>query len=90
MVGRGTVTDSRFAGARWRKSNLSMTGECVEVAYAGGLIGVRDSKQGEAGPVLAFTSGEWAAFLGGARQGEFDEEGYSGVYIAAGQAYARR
>jgi Domain of unknown function (DUF397) len=58
---------------RWIKSSLSFSnGNCVEVASlpAGG-IGVRDSKDAE-GPVLRFTPDEWRAFLGGARNGEFD------------------
>ncbi len=57
----------------WIKSSLSFSnGNCVEVAsLPSGQIGVRDSKD-PAGPVLRFTSGEWHAFLGGARNGEFD------------------
>jgi hypothetical protein len=50
-------------------------GNCVEVAsLRGGEIGVRDSKDSK-GPVLRFTSDEWHAFLGGARNGEFDSFG---------------
>jgi hypothetical protein len=60
-----------FSNARWRKSNSSGDTGCVEVAYAAGWIGVRDSKDQDAGPVLAFTEGEWAAFLAGAAGGEF-------------------
>ncbi len=45
---------------------------CVEVAVAAGGILVRDSKD-PAGPVLAFTGGEWDAFLAGVRDGEFDQ-----------------
>ena len=58
---------------RWVKSSLSFSnGNCVEVAsLGGGQIGVRDSKD-VTGPVLRFTPGEWRAFLGGARNGEFD------------------
>jgi Domain of unknown function (DUF397) len=57
----------------WVKSSLSFSNSnCVEVAsLPGGGIGVRDSKDPE-GPVLRFTPGEWKAFLGGARYGEFD------------------
>ena len=57
----------------WIKSSLSFSnGNCVEVAsLPGGGIGVRDSKDAE-GPVLRFTPDEWRAFLGGARNGEFD------------------
>jgi hypothetical protein len=45
---------------------------CVEVAIADGIVGLRDSKDRGQGPVLAFTPDEWTAFLGGAREGEFD------------------
>ena len=57
----------------WTKSTLSFSnGNCVEVAsLPAGEIGVRDSKDPE-GPVLRFTPDEWQAFLGGARNGEFD------------------
>lgn len=60
----------------WIKSSLSFSNSnCVEVAsLPDGEIGVRDSKDSE-GPVLRFTSSEWHAFLGGARNGEFDSFG---------------
>jgi len=62
--------------AHWTKSSLSFSnGQCVEVANLhGGEIGVRHSKDPE-GPVLRFTPGEWHAFLGGVRNGEFDSFG---------------
>jgi len=58
----------------WRKSTYSGNGgNCVEVAFfAGGNIGVRDSKN-PTGPALEFTPSEWQAFLAGARDGEFDQ-----------------
>ncbi|HUZ38959.1 MAG TPA: DUF397 domain-containing protein [Streptosporangiaceae bacterium] len=61
---------------QWTKSSLSFSnGNCVEVAdLPGGGIGVRDSKD-SAGPFLRFTPGEWHAFLGGVRKGEFDSFG---------------
>jgi uncharacterized protein DUF397 len=64
------------AGLSWIKSSLSLAqGSCVEVAsLPEGGIGVRDSKD-PAGPMLRFTPGEWQAFLGGARNGEFDRFG---------------
>ncbi|WP_235609360.1 DUF397 domain-containing protein, partial [Frankia casuarinae] len=47
-------------------------GQCVEVAFLdAGLVAVRDSKN-QGGPVLIFTPGEWDAFLGGAKDGEFE------------------
>ena len=60
------------ARVEWRKSSLSTTNGCVEVALVGDRIAVRDSKQEGRGPVLEFTATEWAAFLAGVRGGEFD------------------
>ncbi len=61
------------SGSHWVKSSLSFAnGDCVEVAaLPGGHIGVRHSKSAE-GPILRFTSSEWSAFIGGVRNGEFD------------------
>jgi hypothetical protein len=57
----------------WRKSSRSMTnGNCVEVAgLVGQVVGVRDSMNPK-GAVLGFAQGEWDAFVGGVRNGEFD------------------
>jgi Domain of unknown function (DUF397) len=49
---------------------LSATTNCVEVAFVGGKVAVRDSKDQE-GPVLVFTRPEWNAFVAGVREGEF-------------------
>jgi hypothetical protein len=68
------TTYSNEAPLIWRKSSYSggTGGNCVEVArLANGGRAVRDSKQPD-GPVLRFTPTEWAAFLAGARDGEFD------------------
>ena len=72
----GSSPETPDSGPRWVKSSFSFSnGNCVEVA---GLpertVGLRDSKDPE-GPVLRFTPGEWSAFLGGARNGEFDHFG---------------
>ena len=60
----------------WVKSSLSFSnGNCVEVAeLPGGSVGIRQSRDPE-GHVLMFTRGEWDAFLGAARLGEFDRFG---------------
>jgi hypothetical protein len=60
-------------GAQWRRSNRSATGSenCVEVAFVGGAIVVREAGN-PAGPVLLFTPDEWDAFVAGAKDGEFD------------------
>nr|WP_246059634.1 DUF397 domain-containing protein [Herbidospora galbida] len=58
--------------AVWKKSSWSTSGNCVEVAQVGiNRIGVRDSKD-QSGPALVFTESEWAAFIGGVKEGEFD------------------
>jgi hypothetical protein len=59
-------------GPTWRKSSYSDNGECVELADMGDNIGLRDSKD-SGGPVLHFTRAELAAFLRGAKSGEFDD-----------------
>lgn len=58
--------------AEWFKSSYSGNngGECVEVAFVAGVVGMRDSKN-PTGPALVFTPGEWDAFLAGAADGEF-------------------
>jgi hypothetical protein len=60
-------------GAQWRRSNRSgaLADNCVEVAFVAGAIAVRDSRNPD-GPVLLFTQSEWDAFVGGAKDGEFD------------------
>jgi hypothetical protein len=56
----------------WTKASASNDqGSCVELRRAGELIEVRDSKD-RSGPVLRFTTAEFAAWLDGATKGEFD------------------
>ena len=57
--------------ASWRKSTVSDSGGCVEVARVGDVVGVRDTKAAGQGAVLQFTSHEWRAFLSGVAAGEF-------------------
>lgn len=58
----------------WHKSVASDDGGCVEIAYADGLIGVRDSKDPN-GPFLTFNRHEWDAFTTGIRDGSLTPEG---------------
>lgn len=59
--------------ARWQKSTYSNpTGSCVECRQGGdqeGKVQVRDTKQDGQGPVLEFSPGAWAEFLGRVRAG---------------------
>ena len=58
----------------WRKSRASNPrGDCVELAkLQGGGIAVRNSRNPH-GPALVYTPAEIAAFLAGAKAGEFDD-----------------
>jgi Domain of unknown function (DUF397) len=56
----------------WRKARSSNGhGACVEVANAGHVVAVRDSKSPQ-GAILTYTATEWQSFLDGAKRGEFN------------------
>ena len=59
--------------AQWFKSTRSGPNcdNCVEVAFVDEAIVVRDSGNPEAA-ALIFNAAEWDAFVGGAKDGEFD------------------
>ncbi len=60
-----------LTSANWRKSSYSSAngGQCVEVARnLPGTVAVRDS-QDPAGPALAFTPRQWAAFTAQIKRG---------------------
>jgi len=61
-------------GLQWRKAAASTAnGACVELAAGGAdAVHLRDSKDPH-GAVLTFTRKEIAAFLSGAKGGEFDD-----------------
>lgn len=60
--------------APWRKSaRCGANAGCVETArLSTEHIGVRDSKNVVASPVLSFTPTEWMSFVRDIRQGRFD------------------
>jgi hypothetical protein len=56
----------------WHKSTRSgAAGHCVEVAETPATVFMRDSKD-VSGPMLRFAAPDWAAFIEGVRNGEFD------------------
>jgi uncharacterized protein DUF397 len=67
------IPATELTSAIWQKSKHSNpNGACVEVAHlANGEIAVRNSRF-PAGPALVYTRAEIAAFLAGAKDGEFD------------------
>jgi hypothetical protein len=70
-----TSIDAPLLGeVRWRKAAASNpSGDCVEVAsLAGGEVAVRNSREPH-GTALIYTPAEIAAFLAGAKAGEFDD-----------------
>ena len=55
----------------WRKATASHNAGCVEVAFDGPAVLVRNSREPE-GPRLVFNTQEWQCFLAGVVSGEFD------------------
>ncbi len=54
----------------WRKSTFCSDNSCVEVAFDGGYVVMRDGKN-PAGRHLTFTLAEWDAFVRGVKENEF-------------------
>ena len=66
------MTEPEHARLVWRKSRASGDTGCVEVAIGPALVYVRNSRYTDGRPPLEFRHEEWAAFLTGARNGEFE------------------
>ena len=58
----------------WRRPRAGCGAEssCVEVAFAGDRVLVRNSRD-TGGPVVAFDRVEWAAFVAAVKAHEFDD-----------------
>lgn len=69
-----SVPADELGPVRWRKSSASNpAGDCVELAALHtGEIAVRNSRDPH-GPALVYTRAELAAFIDGAKHGEFDD-----------------
>lgn len=62
----------RLGDVAWRKASFSGTsGNCVEIARLPDGFAVRNSRD-PGGAALVFTRDEMAAFITGAKNGEFD------------------
>jgi hypothetical protein len=57
---------------RWRKSSYSAQSNCIEVARRPGAVLLRDSKDPH-GPVTAFATPAWRAFVTALRRDELTE-----------------
>lgn len=71
---RNGMPAADLTGVTWRKSRYSgQLGNCVETAALdGGHVAMRNSRD-PGGPALIFSRDEMAAFLAGAKDGEFDD-----------------
>lgn len=65
------ATPDRKSDIAWRKSTASADGSCVEVAFLGADILIRDSQDPQ-GPILKVSGAVWSAFLAYARNPEHD------------------
>ena len=69
------ISSAHLAGLAWRKSARSgQSGACVEFAQLpeGAGVALRNSRDPD-GPALIYTEEEIAAFVAGARDGDFDD-----------------
>jgi hypothetical protein len=55
---------------RWQKSSFCADGACIEVAFDGDDVAIRDGKNRSA-DALRFTRDEWKAFVRGIKADEF-------------------
>jgi hypothetical protein len=68
----GAVAEVDWTKVTWRKSRRSgSNGGCLEVAFTGEVVGVRDSKN-PAGAMLMFDADAWIGFIAALKRGEFD------------------
>ena len=61
---------SRATTMMWRKSSFCSDGSCVEVAFDGDFVAVRDGKNPTTA-ALRFTRAQWNAFVRGVKDDQF-------------------
>jgi hypothetical protein len=57
----------------WRRSRSCESGACVEVAFLGESVGVRNSES-PGNPMLTCTSRQWEVFVAAVQDGAFNAE----------------
>ena len=65
------ATPDRKSGIVWRKSTASADGSCVEVAFLGPEVLIRDSQHPH-GPMLTVPVAAWIDFLAYVRKPQHD------------------
>lgn len=70
-MGVSTMSTSKNQDNSWYIATMSGGGNCVRVKSQDGMIVLGNSRFVD-GPFLSYTHDEWAAFLDGAKKGEFD------------------
>ncbi|GAB4006603.1 hypothetical protein GCM10029992_57890 [Glycomyces albus] len=62
---QGQCVEARFLSGEWRKSSRSGSqgGQCVEARALDGTVQVRDTKLGEASPILDVSPDTWRGFV---------------------------
>jgi hypothetical protein len=69
------MTEYDISEAEWIASRFCNNSACVQVAHLpGGMVAIRDSKD-TTRPAHVFDRQEWAAFIAGAKAGDFDLPG---------------
>jgi len=66
------VADGSNSNLVWYRGRACESGACVEVAAVGDAVVVRSSAD-SVSPPLRLSRDEWREFLGGAKDGDFDQ-----------------
>mgnify|MGYP003623158081 CR=1 FL=1 len=67
-----SINTSVPVGLDWRVSRSCEGGACVMVAGRGDTVIFGNTTEPD-GPFLAYTKGEWQAFIAGVKRGDFED-----------------